>query len=167
MWCSVSSAHTVVIRNVSVTQPWVSNRLFLLRSNVRVEFAPGAFLLAKRDTVGICESASMLELHNVTNVSIVGVRGGVKPTIRGWKWDHLNNTFGCAGSDRMGITMSTGGMLTHNNVTYNRPQNWKEYSDFGWCHQITVENLNIQLSGGDGIYLEGCSSVRLADLNVR
>ena len=170
---NASSAHSVVLRNLSQSRPWVANPLRLRRSNMRLLLADGAFLLAKRDYRDasgspVCQSSTMLDLANVSNVSIVGEGGGPlgKPTIRGWKWDHVNNTFSCGGRDRMGFSLHSGGMLTHDNVTYQHPKNWREYTDFGWCHNISLTNLTIELSGGDGIYLEGCSGVHLADLNV-
>ena len=98
----MSAASTVVIRNRSSSTPWVANTLALNgRHNLRLVFDESIFLLAKRDTPEHCESASMFVISNSSNITIEGVlrrpRSGepTKPTIRGWKWDHLNNTWGC------------------------------------------------------------------------
>ena len=88
-----STAHTVVLRNLSAATPWVSRPLFVTRSDSTLRFEARAFLHAKRGRdcrragQPTCFSGpwdSMLQVLAPRNVSIVGGSGA---TIRMWRQD--------------------------------------------------------------------------------
>ena len=88
-----STAHTVVLRNLSAATPWVSRPLFVTRSDSTLRFEARAFLHAKRGRdcrragQPTCFSGpwdSMLQVLAPRNVSIVG---GTDATIRMWRQD--------------------------------------------------------------------------------
>ena len=81
---NVSGAHTVVLRNLSASTPWVVTPLFIHRNDMTFQFEPNAFLHAKRGRA--CRAAGantcfwgtndcMVKVTATQNVSIVGGSG--------------------------------------------------------------------------------------------
>lgn len=176
---SSSDIHTVVIRNVSASRPWVIGQLGVFRNDLEIRLERGAFLQSQRDYTprakhgggGGCHSGHFLSLVNRTNITLRGVPApnGARPTWRGWKWDHMNNTFGCGrgySPRRMGLWLSSGPWVNNNTNTFERPASWKQYSAYGYCSGIRILNVNLEDSGGDGLYIEGCSSVHIANVSA-
>ena len=152
-----STAHTVVLRNLSAATPWVSRPLFVTRSDSTLRFEARAFLHAKRGRdcrragQPTCFSGpwdSMLQVLAPRNVSIVGGSGA---TIRMWRQDYLNYTEYMKGEWRMGIYL---GHEVNNE------------SAFAQCQDILVQGLNIEQSGGDGLFVDNCERVHIADVTA-
>lgn len=86
-----SPAHTVVLRNLSASTPWITQPLFLVNNNSLLRFERHAFLHAKRgrdcrkagqETCFHGRDDSMITVVATHNVSIIGDVGA---TIRMWK----------------------------------------------------------------------------------
>ena len=153
---NVSGAHTVVLRNLSASTPWVATPLFLYRNDMTFRFEPNAFLHAKRGRA--CRAAgaetcfhgrddSMLRVAAARNVSIVGGPGS---TIRMWKVDYLNYTEYMKAEWRMGIYLG---------------HELNNESAFAECQDMTIKGVSIEQSGGDGIYVDNCERVLIQDVN--
>ena len=152
-----SSAHTVVLRNLSSSSPWVSQPLFIHNNNSVLRFERNAFLHAKRGRA--CRKAgqatcfhgtgdSMVRVRATHNVTIVGSSGA---TIRMWKQDYMNLTEYMKGEWRMGIYF---GHETNNESAFAR------------CRDMTIKGpLSIEESGGDGIYVDQCQRVAITEVN--
>ena len=192
---AAAGVHTVLIRNLSSATPWVTQMLTLFRNDLEIVLEYNAFLQAKRDYIpgdshgsSGCHSGHLFLLENCTNITVRGLLGGpdgtTKPTWRGWKWDHMNNTWSCGqgyNGGRMGFWLSSGpcvdnlaacqvGNVFNNTPNYpndfKQPANWQQYAAYGFCNNIRILNLNIEESGGDGIYIEGCSNIHIANVSA-
>jgi hypothetical protein len=136
---NTSGAHTVVLRNLSASTPWVVTPLFIFRDDVTFQFEPNAFLHAKRGRA--CRAAgantcfhgtgdSMIKVLGKRNVSIIGGPGS---TIRMWKIDYLNFTEYMKAEWRMGIYLG---------------HELNNESAFAACQDMVVKGLSIEQSGG-------------------
>eukprot|EP01051_Picozoa_sp_SAG22_P018001 SAG22_NODE_2915_length_2107_cov_2.435757_1_plen_544_part_10 len=151
---NASDAHTVVLRNLSASTPWIAEPLCIWKSHLTLHFQ-GAFLLAKRGAA--CRRAgdptcfwgtgdSLLSVHARLNVSITGEAGA---TLRMWKHDYLNWTEYMKAEWRMGIYLG--------NEMNNE-------SAFDLCQDMAVKNLRIEQSGGDGIMVVNCQRVHISNV---
>jgi|EP01043_Picozoa_sp_COSAG02_P002946 hypothetical protein len=153
-----SSAKTVVLRNLSSSSPWIARPLFIHSNDSVLRFESNAFLHAKRgracrkagqDTCFHGTSDSMIRVKATHNVTISGDRGA---TIRMWKQDYMNSTEYMKGEWRMGIYL---GHEANNESAFER------------CRDMTIKGpLNIEQSGGDGIYIDQCERVTLTEVNA-
>jgi hypothetical protein len=151
---NASDVHTIVLRNLSASTPWITNPLFLYESHRTIYFN-GAFLLAKRGVACVRAGQatcfwghhdSLLSVPAARNVSITGDHGA---TLRMWKWDYMNGTQYYKAEFRMGIYMGT-------------PMN--NESAFDMCEDMSIKNLRIENSGGDGIEVVNCRRVHIANV---
>ena len=125
-----SGVERLVIDKMS--SPWVVTPL-RVASNIHLVFEKGAVLLAKRgEFVG--RTDRLLALDGVENVRVTGYGA----TIRMWRDDYAR------GKDGRGCD-------------YRRGE-WRHALSIVGSHDIVVEGLTIEESGGDGIYIAASSS---------
>ena len=119
---------------------WISRPLFITNSNIEVVFADGVTLKAKRGEF-YGKKDCLIQLAG--NISNVVLRGEGKATIRMNKADYHDPKQNYAHSE------------------------WRHAVSVLNAQNVTVRDLTILSSGGDGIYLNGPKGVLLENLVLR
>ena len=120
---------------------WISRPLLLTNSNVEVVLEDGVSICAKRGEF-YGRTDSLIKICG--NPSNVTIRGEGKAVIAMRKWDYLDPSmkYPFSGGHRMTI-------------------------DIRQSRNVTVRNLTILSSGGDGVYVSGAHDLVLEDLICR
>ena len=112
-------------------KPWIVRPLFILKSNLRVEFADGVVILAKQNAFHWTNDC-LLTLDNVTNVTLSSNSSGNGAVLRMRRADYA-------------IPRWPGGCTTCDPYTKGE---WRSGIALAGATDILIEGLTVEESGG-------------------